>query len=236
MKKLFYAISIIIYLLLFSILYKNYSISNQEYYFKFQRINSLYIMIILGIKFITDILFFIKKDSKIFPKISNLYIFLLVLIWIFFIPNPKNEEKLLGNNLSAMLKLNQKIFYAFNKNKNILPNKKFFESLTKLDLDKTPYLKKGNKEYSYQIYIEYNDYPMLNSKGFPPGSFFIVISEKNNDFYITASILHPITKKLSMMAIKNETIVLNKNINIENINKTRANMEFVKELYINTKK
>jgi len=236
MKKVFYVLSIIFYIILFSIIYKNYSTSNQEYYFKYQKIESIYIFIILGIKIVTDILLKLKKNNPIFSKVSNTYLFVLILSWLFFIPNPTNQNKQLSNNLGAMLKVNQKVFYKFNKNNNKLPSKEFFKSLEKLDLGISPYLKKGDKEYKYQVFVQEGDIPATKSEGFPPGSIFVIFSKKNNDFYITTSILDPISKKISILALRGETIVLNKNINIDDISKTKSNMNFVRDVYTNTRK
>jgi len=223
-------------MILLSIIYKNYSTSNQEYYFKYQKIDSIYIIVILAIKVITDTQLIFKRKNPVFTKISNIYLFILILSWLFFIPSPTNQSKQLSSNLEAMLKLNQKVFYAFTKNNNKLPNKEFFKGLENLDLGTTPYLKKGDKEYKYQVFVQEGNVPATRSQGFPPGSLFVIFSKKNNDFYITTSILDPITKKISILALRGETIILNKNINIENISKTRSNMNFVKEVYSNTKK
>ena len=173
---------------------------------------------------------------KLFSKIANTYVFLLVLVFIFFIPSSKNETNLLNSNLTTMLNLNKVVFLEFFKNKNKLPNKNFFKSLEKLDLGSSPYLKKGNKEYKYNVYIKYYHSPILTSKGYPPGSFFIAINEKENDFYITASILDPINKKVSMLAVNGETVILNKNINIDDMRNAARKINFVKDVILNTKK
>ena len=236
MKKFFYTISFFIYVILLSILYKNYLLSNEEYIFRFHKINSSYIIILLALKFLSDLFLIIKKDKKVFSKIANTYVFLLILIFIFFIPSSKNETKLLGDNLTTMLNLNKVIFLEFFENKSKLPSKDYFKKLVDLDLGNSPYLKKGNKEYKYHIYVRYYSEPILNSKGAPPGSFFIVVNEKENDFYITASILDPISKKVSMLAVNNETVILNKNINLDNMKDISGKLKFAQDLILNTKK
>jgi len=236
MKKFFIFISVIIYTILIAILYRNYTISNLEFYFDYQKINSVVIVIILIVKIVLDLLVFIKKENNLFKKLANIYIFIIFLLFIFFIPKAESESKLLNKNLKTMLNLNQIVFSGFNSKENKLPQNSFFENLKTLDLGDSIYLKKGNVKHKYKIKIKYDDYPVLNSKNLKPGTFFIVVSKKNSDFYITASILDPLNKKPSMLSMNGEIIVLNKNINIDELKKRKQKMELARKLYINLKK
>lgn len=235
MKKFFNFISVIIYIILIAILYKNYSISNKDYYFNYSKINSVFITILLLVKITLDILNFLKKESKRIEKISIIYIFIVLVIGMLLIPKAENESKLLNKNLKAMLELNKLVFSGFNIKENKLPKDKFFENLKNLDLGNTIYLKKGNKRYKYKIKIIYDDFPKLKVGNSIPGTFFIVVSKKHKDFYITATILDPVNKKLSMLSINREIIVLNKNINLEEFYKRKQQIEFTKKLYMNLK-
>jgi hypothetical protein len=206
-----------------------------DYYFNYAKINNLLVLFLLSSKIIIDLLSFIKKENKIIIKVSYSYIFLIILLWVFFIPNVKNEAKLLNKNLNVMLELNSKVFFKFNLNKNKLPDDEFFNQISKLDLGESVYLKKGDKKYKYKIKILYSDYPIQQPDKFPPGTFFIVVSKKYNDFYITASVIDPFSKKISMLALNGEIIVLNKNINIEDLHNTKNKMELTRQMFINLK-
>ncbi len=235
MKKFFNFLSIIIYMILIAILYKNYSISNKDYYLNYTKINSIFIAILLLVKITLDVLSFLKKESKHIEKISIIYIFIILVIGMLFIPKAENESKLLNKNLKAMLELNKIVFSGFNIKENKLPKDKFFKKLNELDLGDTIYLKKGNKKYKYKIKVIYDDFPKLKAENSAPGTFFIVVSKKHKDFYITATILDPVNKKLAMLSINGEIIVLNKNINLEEIYKRKRQIEFTKKLYMNLK-
>ncbi len=235
MKKFFNFLSVIIYVIFIAILYKNYTISNKEFYFDYTRINSIFIALLLVIKIILDLLSFFKKENKTIEKLSVIYIFVIFVIAFIFMPKPENETKLLNKNLKAMLTLNNIVFSAFNVKKNELPKDTFFKNLETLDLGYTIYLKKGNKKYKYKIKVIYDDFPQLEAKNSAPGTFFIIVSKKHRDFYITATILDPLNKKPSMLSINGEIVVLNKKLNLEDIYKRKQQMELTRKLFLNLK-
>lgn len=235
MKKFFNFLSVIIYVIFIAILYKNYTISNKEFYFDYTKINSVFIALLLVIKIILDLLSFFKKENKTIEKLSVIYIFVIFVIAFIFMPKPENETKLLNKNLKAMLTLNNIVFSAFNVKKNELPKDTFFKNLETLDLGYTIYLKKGNKKYKYKIKVIYDDFPQLEAKNSAPGTFFIIVSKKHRDFYITATILDPLNKKPSMLSINGEIVVLNKKLNLEDIYKRKQQMELTRKLFLNLK-
>lgn len=203
----FYTIfSIIINILLISFIVRNHTIYDNTYQIDWDLIPNIYLYIMLIIKLVFDLGYFLFKKN-IIKKLSYFYVIFIIILFFIFSPKSDKAFMSLETSLKQTIKINKK-FYSKYKRISKIPDKLNF---LKKQLDYSPYLKNG-KKIKYKLDISYGKDPVTNPKGIP-GVIFLVIDKENNDYIFTTSIIDPKTNNVGMLHLNNDLFFIDKKLN-----------------------
>ncbi len=216
--KFYIFFSVITYLILSGMLFRNIIIINTEYSFSFYFINSIYFYILLTIKLVIDILLFVlKKQRDVILKTGWSFFVIIVIVWFAFFPKLKKNINPANYVIKQILEINKDLFRYYNLKKKTLPDDETINNIIKTHSKTiTPYLKNG-EQYNYVIKQINSNEPVLSNENFAPGTIIIVVDKQNNNYYITAFVLNLKTQKTELLTVNNNPVIVDVNLNIQNI-------------------